>query len=228
MKTILITGANKGVGLEITRILANRGDKVIAGCRRPDEATSLKDIGGNVEVREVAVGDDSSVRNLALALEGIRIDTLINNAGTMGPESNRQSAVDMDFQGWADAFNINSMGPVRMMQAFLPNLRLADSPKVMTVSSQMGALSLDMTAAHAYCASKAAINKFMRLASIDLKPEGIAIGLVHPGWVRTDMGGPKAHLSPEESAKGCIEVTDSLNIENTGGFWKWDGNTHDW
>jgi len=153
---------------------------------------------------------------------------LINNAGTMGPESNRQSAVDMDFQGWAEAFNINSMGPVRMMQAFLPNLRLADSPKVMTVSSQMGALSLDMTAAHAYCASKAAINKFMRLASIDLKAEGIAIGLVHPGWVRTDMGGPKAQLSPEESAKGCIEVTDSLNIENTGGFWKWDGNTHDW
>ncbi len=146
----------------------------------------------------------------------------------MGPESNRQSAVDMDFQGWAEAFNINSMGPVRMMQAFLPNLRLADSPKVMTVSSQMGALSLDMTAAHAYCASKAAINKFMRLASIDLKAEGIAIGLVHPGWVRTDMGGPKAQLSPEESAKGCIEVTDSLNIENTGGFWKWDGNTHDW
>lgn len=228
MKTILVTGANKGVGLEITRILANRGDKVIACCRRPDEASSLKAIDGNVDICEVAVGDDSSVRNLALVLEGIRIDTLINNAGTMGPESNRQSAVDMDFQGWADAFNINSMGPVRMMQAFLPNLRLADSPKVMTVSSQMGALSLDMTAAHAYCASKAAINKFMRLASIDLKAEGIAIGLVHPGWVRTDMGGPKAQLSPEESAKGCIEVTDSLNIENTGGFWKWDGNTHDW
>ena len=228
MKTILVTGANKGVGLEITRILANRGDKVIACCRRPDEASSLKEIDGSVDICEVAVGDDSSVRNLALVLEGIRIDTLINNAGTMGPESNRQSAVDMDFQGWADAFNINSMGPVRMMQAFLPNLRLADSPKVMTVSSQMGALSLDMTAAHAYCASKAAINKFMRLASIDLKAEGVAIGLVHPGWVRTDMGGPKAQLSPEESAKGCIEVTDSLNIENTGGFWKWDGNTHDW
>jgi len=136
--------------------------------------------------------------------------------------------LEMDFQGWADAFNINSMGPVRMMQALLPNLRLAENPKVMTVSSQMGALSLDMTAAHAYCASKAAVNKFMRLASIDLKPQGIAIGLVHPGWVRTDMGGAKAHLSPEESARGCVAVTDALNIENTGGFWKWNGDTHDW
>jgi len=115
-----------------------------------------------------------------------------------------------------------------MMQALMPNLRLADSPKVMTVTSQMGALSLDMTAAHAYCASKAAVNKFMRLASIDLKPDGVAIGLVHPGWVRTDMGGPQAQLSPEESAKGCIEVTEALNLENTGGFWKWDGQIHDW
>ncbi len=228
MTTALVTGTNKGVGLEMTRILANRGDKVIACCRRPGEAESLQQIEGDVDIRQVAIGDDTSVRNLAAALEGIAIDVLINNAGTKGPESNRQSALDMDFQGWADTFNINSMGPVRMMQAFMPNLRLADCPKIMTVTSQMGALSLDMTAAHAYCASKAAINKFMRLASIDLKPDGVAIGLVHPGWVRTDMGGPQAQLSAEESAKGCIEVTDALNIENTGGFWKWNGEAHDW
>ncbi len=228
MTTVLVTGTNKGVGLEITRILADRGDKVIACCRRPGEAESLREIEGDVDIREVAVGDDASVRSLASDLNGLPIDVLINNAGTKGPETNRQSALDMDFQGWADAFNINSMGPVRMMQALMPNLRLADSPKVMTVTSQMGALSLDMTAAHAYCASKAAVNKFMRLASIDLKPDGVAIGLVHPGWVRTDMGGPQAQLSPEESAKGCIEVTEALNLENTGGFWKWDGQIHDW
>lgn len=228
MSTILVTGANKGVGLEITRLLANRGDKVIACCRQPAKAKALSEIEGDVDIREVAVGEDESVKQLSSALKDLSVNVLINNAGTMGPEAKKQTALEMDFQGWADAFNINSMGPVRMMQALLPNLGLAENPKVMTVSSQMGALSLDMTAAHAYCASKAAVNKFMRLASIDLKPQGIAIGLVHPGWVRTDMGGANAHLSPEESALGCVAVTDALNIENTGGFWKWNGETHDW
>ena len=228
MSTILVTGANKGVGLEITRLLADRGDKVIACCRQPAKAKALKEIEGDLDIREVAVGEDESVKQLSRALKDLSVNVLINNAGTMGPEAKKQTASEMDFQGWADAFNINSMGPVRMMQALLPNLKLAENPKVMTVSSQMGALSLDMTAAHAYCASKAAVNKFMRLASIDLKPQGIAIGLVHPGWVRTDMGGANAHLSPEESARGCVAVTDALNIENTGGFWKWNGDTHDW
>ena len=228
MNTILVTGTNKGVGLEITRLLSNRGDRVIACCRRALEATALSKLEGNIDIQEVSVGEDESVSQLASRLKGVAIDTIINNAGTMGPEAKRQSALDMDFNGWADAFNINSMGPVRIMQALLPNLKMTESPKVMTVSSQMGALSLDMTSAHAYCSSKAALNKFMRLASIDLKPDGIAVGLVHPGWVRTDMGGPRAHLSPEESAAGCIEVTDTLSLDNTGGFWKWNGETHDW
>ena len=228
MNTILVTGTNKGVGLEITRLLSNRGDRVIACCRRPLEATALSKLEGNIDIQEVSVGEDESVSQLASRLNGVAIDTIINNAGTMGPEAKRQSVLDMDFSGWADAFNINSMGPVRIMQALLPNLKMTESPKVMTVSSQMGALSLDMTLAHAYCSSKAALNKFMRLASIDLKPDGIAVGLVHPGWVRTDMGGPRAHLSPEESAAGCIEVTDTLSLDTTGGFWKWNGETHDW
>ena len=228
MNTILVTGTNKGVGLEITRLLSNRCDRVIACCRRPLEATALSKLEGNIDIQEVSVGEDESVSQLASRLKGIAIDTIINNAGTMGPEAKRQSALDMDFNGLADAFNINSMGPVRIMQALLPNLKMTESPKVMTVTSQMGALSLDMTSAHAYCSSKAALNKFMRLASIDLKPDGIAVGLVHPGWVRTDMGGPRAHLSPEESAAGCIEVTDTLSLDNTGGFWKWNGETHDW
>ena len=228
MKTILVTGTNKGVGFEITRLLANRGDRVIACCRRPSEAEELNKLEGEIDVEKVSVGEDQSVNELAGRLKGIPINTIINNAGTMGPEAKRQSVLDMDFSGWAETFNINSMGPVRIMQALLSNLKMTASPKIMTVTSQMGALSLDMTSAHAYCSSKAAVNKFMKLASVDLKPEGIAVGLVHPGWVRTDMGGPRAHLSPEESAVGCIKVTDELTLNNTGGFWKWNGDVHDW
>jgi short-subunit dehydrogenase len=114
------------------------------------------------------------------------------------------------------------------MQALMPNLKQAETAKVVTITSQMGALSLDMPAAHAYCASKAAVNKFMRLASIDLKKDGVAVGLIHPGWVQTDMGGPRADLTPQESAEGIVAVVDQLSMDSTGGFWKWNGETHDW
>jgi NAD(P)-dependent dehydrogenase (short-subunit alcohol dehydrogenase family) len=228
MATVLITGTNKGVGLELTKIYAARGDTVLAACRDPNAAEALNRVAGSVEVVGVTVGDNNSVAALASSLEGRAIDVLINNAGTSGPARDQQTTFAMDFEGWADAFNINTMAPVRMMQALMPNLRLSGAAKVMTVTSQMGALSLDMAAAHAYCATKAAVNKFMRLAALDLKKEGIAVGLVHPGWVKTDMGGPHADITPEESAAGCAAVTDGLSIENTGGFWKWNGEVHGW
>ena len=159
---------------------------------------------------EVVVGDTASVMQMAEKLAGVAIDMVINNAGMAGPAFDQQNTYAMDYDGWAETFNVNSIGPVRVLQALIPNLRLAEAGKVMTVTSQMGALSFDMIAAHAYCASKAAVNKFMRMASVDLKKEGIAVGLVHPGWVQTDMGGPRADLTPRESADGVAAVSDGL------------------
>jgi NAD(P)-dependent dehydrogenase (short-subunit alcohol dehydrogenase family) len=177
MATVLITGTNKGVGLELTKIYAARGDTVLAACRDPEGAEALNRVAGSVEVVGVTVGDNVSVAALASSLEGRAIDVLINNAGTSGPARDQQTTFAMDFEGWADAFNINTMAPVRMMQALMPNLRLSGAAKVMTVTSQMGALSLDMAAAHAYCATKAAVNKFMRLAALDLKKKkGLRLG----------------------------------------------------
>lgn len=227
MATVLITGANRGIGLEITKIYAARGDKVIACCRNPEAAEDLNQIEGDVQVLTLSVGEDDSVKALATTLGDMPIDLVINNAGVGGPDYAEQTAYAMDFDAWAETFNVNSMGPVRVMQALMENLKSAGG-KVMTVTSQMGALSLDMVAAHAYCASKAAVNKFMRLAAIDLKKDGIAVGLVHPGWVKTDMGGPNAALTPAESAKGVVDVCDQLDLDNAGGFWKWDGERHDW
>ena len=145
-----------------------------------------------------------------------------------GPAYENQTVSNMDFEGWAETFNINTMAPVRVMQALHGNLKLAENSKVVTVTSQMGALDLDMTVAYAYCTSKAALNKFMRMAAIEMAREGVAVCVIHPGWVRTDMGGPGADISPEESAQGMINVIAGLNAENTGSFWMWNGETHAW
>ena len=228
MATILITGTNKGVGLELTKIYAARGDTVYAACRDPAGASALAEVPGEVVILPLVVGDSGSVTAMAEQLAGVTIDIVINNAGMKGPEFEEQNTYAMDFDGWAETFNVNSMGPVRVMQALMPNLKQAETAKVVTITSQMGALSLDMPAAHAYCASKAAVNKFMRLASIDLKKDGVAVGLIHPGWVQTDMGGPRADLTPQESAEGIVAVVDQLSMDSTGSFWKWNGETHDW
>jgi NAD(P)-dependent dehydrogenase (short-subunit alcohol dehydrogenase family) len=230
MATVLITGANRGIGLEMVRIYAGQGDRVIACCRDPEGADELNRLAGegDVRVQKVSGGEAESVAAMAADLEGTVIDVVINNAGMGGPAYENQTVSNMDFEGWAEAFNINTMAPVRVMQVLDDNLKLADNPKVVTITSQMGALDLDMTVAYAYCTSKAALNKFMRMAAIEKAKQGIAVCVIHPGWVRTDMGGQGADISAEESARGIIDVIGGLNADNTGSFWTWDGKTHAW
>lgn len=228
MPVVLVTGANRGIGLELVKRYAARGDQVIACCRNPDTAPALKAVAGKVTVHALAVDDPASVAGLAGKLGGQAIDLLINNAGVLGPDYGDQTATRMDFDGWARAFAINTMGPVRVMQALLPNLKAGAQARVVTITSQMGALSLDMALGHAYSATKAAINKFMRLAAIDLAKDGIAVGLIHPGWVKTDMGGPDADITIEESGAGIVATVDKLNLSTTGSFWKWNGEPHGW
>lgn len=228
MSTVLITGANRGVGLELVKLYAARGDTVLACCRNPETAEALAAVEGHVEIIGVHVTDATSVAQLAKVLEGRPIDTLINNAGMTGPSYDRQNARVMDFDGWMETFEVNTLAPVRVMQALLDNLKASADAKVASITSQMGALSLDMPVGYAYCTAKAALNKFMRLAALDLGKDGINVCVIHPGWVRTDMGGPNAEISPEESAAGIVKVIDGLNAENNGGFWKWNGDVHGW
>lgn len=230
MGTVLITGANRGIGLEMARIYAAQGDRVIACCRDPEGADALNQLAeeGDVRVQKVSVGEAESVAAMVVDLDGTAIDVLVNNAGMGGPAYENQTVSNMDFEGWAETFNINTMAPVRVMQALDNNLKLAENPKVVSITSQMGALDLDMTVAYAYCTSKAALNKFMRMAAVELAGQGIAVCVIHPGWVRTDMGGPGAAISPEESARGIVNVIAGLNADNTGSFWTWDGETHAW
>jgi len=230
MSTVVITGSNRGIGLALATVYAERGDMVYACCRAPSKAAELLALAKRhtVTVTALDVGDDKSVAALAKQLGGTAVDLLVNNAGISGGPPEEQTATSMNFAAWADAFNINALGPVRVMQALLPALQRSQNAKVMSVTSQLGAISLDMAFALGYSASKAALNKFMRLAASELKSHGVAVGLVHPGWVKTDMGGPGASISPSESAAGIAKVIDQLSLQNAGGFWKWNGSRHDW
>lgn len=230
MATILITGANRGVGLELARGYADRGDRVLACCRDPRSAQALNELADtrdSLSIHGVQLADAGSVKGLRDAIGDTAIDVLLNNAGTPGPAFETQTLMNMDYDGWAETFAVNTMAPLRMLQTFHDNLKRAGG-KAITITSQFGALAFDVPIAYAYSSSKAAVNKVMRMGSQELAKEGIAVGLIHPGWVRTDMGGPKGELSPEESATGIIKVIDGITLENTGCFMKWNGETHDW
>ena len=230
MANVLITGASRGIGLELARTYARSGDRVFAFCRSPDSASALNDLAvasaREVTVHAMDVGDGSSIAESKTAVGDTPIDILINNAGVMGGEP--QTVQSIDFDGWIEALKIMTLGPFRVVQAFLPNLKAAAAPKVMTVTSQMGASTWPFGGSYAYTSAKAGVNRVMKTLALDLKSDNIAVSLVHPGWVKTDMGGPNADITPEESAAGIQKVIASLGIKDTGKFFKWNGEIHPW
>jgi len=220
MTTVLITGAARGIGRELARQFAGSGADVIAACRNPED---VSDAEPGIALVPLDVAEDASVAALASRLEGTTIDVLVNNAGVMG---GTQGFDDMDFDAWAHAFAVNTMGPMRVTQALAP--QLADDARVVTISSQMGALSRNAPGAYAYRSTKAAVNKVVQLMAIDLKARGITCITMHPGWVQTDMGGKSADITAEESAAGIRKVIDGLTLKQTGQFIKWNGEIHPW
>jgi NAD(P)-dependent dehydrogenase (short-subunit alcohol dehydrogenase family) len=231
METVLITGANRGIGLELAARYAAAGNRVLACCRQPSKADKLQALAKSrkgLTIHAVHVADGKSVAALAAEIRTAPIDILINNAGMSGPAGDKQSLAHMDFDGWAETFTVNTMAPLRMLQTFRRNLKAGKNPRAITITSQMGALALNMPVMFAYCSSKAAVNKVMRMASVELANDGIAVGLIHPGWVRTDMGGSGADISVEDSAAGIMSVIAKLSLADTGSFKKWNGEDHAW
>ena len=230
MSTILVTGANRGIGLALVVAYAERGDDVIATVRDPDRlhdlAAAIEAHPGRIEVHRLAVTEPASIAALAERLAGRPIDVLINNAGVMGPD--RQSSLDMDWSGWLETFRVNTMAPLAVAQALLPNLRLRERAKILTISSGMGSLSNAKSDHVAYRSSKAAVNKVMQCLATDLADEGIAVAVCHPGWVKTDMGGTGADISPEMSAAGIQRIVDRMTLVRTPVFHVWDGGALPW
>jgi NAD(P)-dependent dehydrogenase (short-subunit alcohol dehydrogenase family) len=226
LTTILITGTNRGIGLEMAKQALARGWTVYGSARDvvsdPDahicEHPKFHDL-------KFDVTDHAAVRAVAASVSE-PIDILINNAGSIGPE--RQSTLDMDFDGFAQTFVINTLAPLAVSQAFLPHLRRSTNPRILTVSSWMGSLSHAKSDRIAYRASKAAVNKVMQGLATDLAPMGVAVAMLHPGWVRTDMGGAGADIDVGTSAGGILKLAESLTLEGTGQFYNWDGSALDW
>lgn len=228
MANVAITGAGRGIGLELTRQHLDAGDRVYALVRDPAKAEALGPLaagsGGKVTVHTMDVADDASVKAGAASTGEGPIDILYNVAGITGSMANEVESID--WGPFDAAINVMVKGPVRVLHAFLP--RLGEGSKVINITSQLGASTWPMGGFYGYVASKAALNRLMRSMAIDLKPRGVIVGLVHPGWVKTDMGGPNAEITAEESAAGLRSLAAGWTIEKTGDFYKWNGEVHAW
>lgn len=228
MAVVLITGANRGIGLALVKAYASRRDKVFAAIRTTSDRYELDEFVKTapkwVDVIEMDVSDPAEIGRVRRRLEAEPIDVLINNAGIGGPD--RQTATDMDFDGLAEAFNVNTIAPLRVANAFLPNVKAAKG-KIITLSSQMGSTGASSDNL-AYRVSKQAVNRLMRGLATELKQQGVPVLIVHPGWVKTEMGGEGAQLTPEESAANLLKLIDKLDIASTGRFLAWNGKELAW
>ena len=225
METIVITGANRGLGLALTRRFLRAGKRVVATCRNPD-AFQFSDDRANLDIVKLDVTDGEAVSRSVSDLSGEVVDVLLNSAGIIGGDT--QSIDDIDYGAWRDAFEVNTLAPFRIAVALRANLLRSGRPRVVTISSQMGSLDRKGSGSYAYRGSKAAVNKVMQALAQEFRGDGIVVCPVHPGWVRTDMGGAHAEISADESASGLFDLVESLTIRDTGQFWNWDGKRHPW
>jgi NAD(P)-dependent dehydrogenase (short-subunit alcohol dehydrogenase family) len=224
MPTILITGANRGIGLESARQFAADGWSVHGCCRKPDAASALTAIDG-VSVHALDVTDFASVDRLAQQITD-PIDVLLNNAGQSPRPSLEFGRMDYDL--WAKLFTVNTQAPFKMIEAFHDHLRRSDRRVVANVSSLMGSIADTSRGIVPYRSTKAALNMVTKALSGDLARDKIVIFSVHPGWVRTDMGGPIATVSPEDSAAGIKKVIENAGADANGQFFNWTGETLPW
>lgn len=223
MPVMLITGANRGIGLAVTKVALSRGWTVLGSMRSEEDADRLAaELGPQFRPQVFDVTDRAAIA-ISAASSPQAIDVLLNNAGIIGPEEGQQSALGMDFPGFLRTLEVNTLAPLAVAQAFLPRLRKARQGRILTISSQMSWMGYAKSDRVAYRASKAAVNKVMQCLATDLEPENIAVGLIDPGWVRTEMGGGDADLTAEEVAAGITDLIEVFDITRTGRFFRWTG-----
>lgn len=219
MQTILVTGTNKGIGLQLCTQLKARNDDVIAVCRTP--SPDLSELGVRI-IDGIDVTNGESIKRLKSELAGQQLDVLINNAGIL----TRDSFGSLDYEEMLEQFRVNALGPLRVTEALVDNLK--DGSKVVIITSRVGSIADNSSGGnYGYRASKTAVNQIGTNLKHELMPRGIAVALLHPGLVATDLTGGQG-ISPIESARGLIERIDALDIENSGRFWHAEGYELPW
>ena len=232
MRRVLITGSNRGLGLALTQESLARGDRVFATCRDPDGADELQALAAEhadqLTVLRLDVTDEETIEASAEAVhsEEDGLDVLINNAG-INPKGERPG--NLDVETMLHTFHVNAVGPMMVAQGHLDLLRRGDEPRIVNISSTLGSLTRKSSGGtYSYSSSKAALNMLTRTLAFDLRSDGITVVAMHPGWVRTDMGGSGAPLSPQESARGILDVIRDLSLDDIGGFITHRGQEAPW
>ena len=229
--TYFITGCNRGLGLEFVQQLLVRGQRVIATCRdiatSPDLTALTLKHSGQLSLVEMDVSDEASMREAVALLNDEAIDVFINNAGMYGPRD--ANFGNVDGPAMAEVLYTNAVAPVLLTQLLIDNVRKGSGKKLVYVSSKMGSIADNgRGGSYIYRSSKTALNSVVKSLALDLAPEGIAVATLHPGWVRTDMGGPNGLIDAPESVSGMLNVIDGLSVANTGQFFSYDGSTIAW
>lgn len=238
MQPIMITGANRGLGLEFARQYLERGARVFAGCRRPAEAQQLQTLRAahpqrlSIVSLDVAAPNSIQTAHATVRSQVDGLDVLINSAGiysSRGSEEPSEQLGALTFEDALTVLRVNAVAPLIMAQEYLDLLRAGHDAKIVSISSEYGSVSANMGGfPYYYSASKAALNMFMRSLAGDAKRWGIITVLLDPGWVRTDMGGPAAPVTPRESVRGMIGVIDALTPRQNGRFFTWQGHELAW
>ncbi|WP_432741938.1 SDR family oxidoreductase [Methylobacter sp. G7] len=231
MATVLITGANRGLGLEFCRQYATDGWHVIACSRNPDDAFDLNNLASchpNIQLEQLDVSKFEQIDALSRKLSDCGIDVLINNAGIYGDKQS-DGFGQLDYQAWIKSLVVNTQAPVKMAAAFLRQIKHSDKKLVVNISSLMGSIA-DNTGGGSilYRSSKAALNAAMKSLAIELKDQSVGVLIFHPGWVKTDMGGPNGLINAEESVSGMRALIENFSLDQSGSFVKYDGTPMPW
>jgi NAD(P)-dependent dehydrogenase (short-subunit alcohol dehydrogenase family) len=226
MPTVLITGANRGIGLELARQYAAAGWSVIGTCRKPAEAGALGTLKGSVRVEALEVTDRAALQALAGRLSDTPIDVLLNNAGML---TGYEAFGETDTASWLKTLEVNTIAPIHVAEAFADHVARSAQRKIVSITSAMGSIGRNTaTAAYAYRSSKAALNMAMVTAANELRARGIIVAVISPGWVKTDMGGDNAALTVEESASGIRKAIEGLSAATSGRFFNHSGEEIPW